>query len=696
MPDELITSLILLTATSPLIGWGLIGLAALWDFNGPALRRYSSLVAVAASLFSATGAVILLFATIGGKRVQAGFVWAVFGERQVELSVRLDPLSASLGALVGIIALLVTIYSLGYMREEVRYARYFAYLSFFSGAMLVVVYSGSLLLLYIAWELVGLASYLLIGYYWERPEAGRAATKAFLVTRIGDTGLMLGIAALFLQTGTFDIQSNLAAVASGQINGLSLTVIALLLFAGAAGKSAQLPFQVWLPDAMAGPTPVSALIHSATMVAAGVYLVARMLPLFMASGVAAGVVVVIGILTTLLASSAALFQPELKQVLAYSTISQLGEMMVALGLGGLYPGFLHLVIQGLFKAALFLCAGMLAHALGTAGRVSLETYRGAGRFLPLTRLAFLVAALALAGLPVTLAPSSRDPILSLALAGQPMVAVLLVLADFLTAAYITRAFLLVFTATGLENPASRLPQSMKVRENRVMLGPVLGLVGLLVTVGLIGSPLLGEPFKAFIESGTLTSSETGSNEALAFGLSLLAALSGIGAAYFNVARQPTFASPGLRKGQGGSSTLKALAASGFGFDWFYRLIVVRGALRVMKGSNWIEVRVINPAGDKLAGLQLVLARSAGWFDRQVLDALGDRLAFITLRLSDRQAQFDERVVDRTTEGVARSIGRSSRPLARLQTGQIGNYLLVLFVWGLLALGAGLVLGFLRV
>lgn len=691
MPDELITSLILLTATAPLIGWGLIGLGALFGLSGPAMRRFAALVAVAAALFSASGAVILLFATIGGKKVQAGFIWAVFGERQVELSVRLDPLSASLGALAGIIALLVTIYSLGYMRDEVRYARYFAYLSFFSGAMLVVVYSGSLLLLYIAWELVGLASYLLIGYYWERPEAGRAATKAFLVTRIGDTGLMLGIAGLFLETGSFDVQRNLAAVASGQINGLSLTVIALLLFAGAAGKSAQLPFQVWLPDAMAGPTPVSALIHSATMVAAGVYLVARMLPLFMASGVAAGVVIVIGILTTLLASSAALSQPELKQVLAYSTISQLGEMMVALGLGGLYPGFLHLVIQGLFKAALFLCAGILAHALGTTGRVSLETYRGAGRFLPLTRLAFLIAALALAGVPVTLAPSSRDPILSLALAGQPLVAALLVLADFLTAAYITRAFLLAFTPIGLNNPSSRPPQSMKVKERRVMLGPVFGLVGLLVTVSLIGSPLLGEPFKAFIEGGTLAavpaSSKTGSNEALAFGLSLLAALIGIAAAYFTVTRQPAFA---------WGSALKALAASGFGFDWFYRLIFITGAIRVMKGANRLEVRVINPAGDRLAGLGLVFARSAGWFDRTVLDALGDRLAYLTLRLSRRQARFDEQVVDRATEGVARSIGRSSRPLARLQTGQIGNYLLVLFVWGLLALGAGLVLGILRV
>lgn len=660
MPDELITSLILLTAATPLIGWGLIGLAALIGLAGPALRRVAGLVVVAAALLAATGALILLLISLSGKRVQAGFVWAVFGERPVEFSLRLDPLSAALGVLVGIIALLVTIYSLGYMRGEARYARYFADLSFFSGTMLVLVYSGSLLLLYLAWELVGLASYLLIGYYQERPEAGPAATKAFLVTRIGDTGLMLGIAALFLQTGSFDIQRNLAAVTSGQLSGLSLTIIALLVFAGAAGKSAQLPFQVWLPDAMAGPTPVSALIHSATMVAAGVYLVARLLPLFMAAGVAGVVVVAIGLLTTLLASLAALTQRELKQVLAYSTISQLGEMMVALGLGGLYPGLFHLVMQGLFKAALFLGAGLLAHALGTAGRISLATHRGAGRFLPLTRLAFLIAALALAGVPVTLAPSSRDPLLALALAEQPLVAVLLLLADFLTAAYIARAFLLAFTATGLENPPAGPPQPME--ESRVMLWPVYGLVGLVITVGLAGSPLLGQPFKAFIENGALAGPEPAGNESLAFGLALLAALSGIGAAYFYLARHPAFAKR--------ARSLKALAATGFGFDWFYRLVVIKGAINLMRGTNWLEVWVINRLGDTLAGM--------------------------TLRLSGRQARFDEHIVDRATEGVAHSIGRSSHPLARLQTGQIGNYLLVLFVWSLLALGAGLVLGFLRV
>jgi len=696
--DVLAIILIIVTCLSPLAAFVAISLAGWFGLAESGLRRLAVAASVGAATIAAGGSGWLLWLAIIGLQTQAGFKWASFGNRAVELSLRLDPLSASLSALIATVALLVTIYSLGYMRDDARYARYFACLSFFSGAMLVLVWSGSLLLLYMAWELVGLASYLLIGYYWERPEAGPAATKAFLITRIGDVGLLLAIAALFLQTGTFDIIRNLEAVATGQISGPLLTVIALLLFMGAAGKSAQLPFQVWLPDAMAGPTPVSALIHSATMVAAGVYLVARMLPLIMAAGVAAGVVVAIGLATTLLASCAALAQTELKRVLAYSTISQLGEMLVGLGLGGLFAGTYHLLIQGLFKAALFLAAGNLAHALGSTGRVEFARYGGQGRRLPFTRLGFLIAGLALAGIPITLAPSSRDPILSLALTRQPLIAGLLVVADFLTAAYIARAFLLAFTEAGSRQAKTiqaeaTLSPPPKLKETKIMVGPLLVLVGLVVVVAPFGSLWLGQPFKAFIEptpSGVLALPIEYGMEELTLILSLGAALAGLAAAWYFVGLSrptPTQAQPYK------VSPLYNWVESGFGFDTLYTKGLEQVALSLMQAANWFERIVLNAVADRLAVAVLLGAQVIRNFDTKILDRAADQLADLTLGLARRQSDFDKQVVDQAAEGLAIGVGRSSRPLSRLQTGQVGNYLLAIFVWSMLALAVSLILSF---
>ena len=693
MANWLTISLILVSVFAPLLVFVSVGLlAGLFGWHGVALKRLAVRSAVGAAAIAALCTWLLLFATIAGTRIQAGYTWAVVGNRTIEFSVRLDPLGATLAALVGTVTLAVTVFSLGYMGEEKRQARYFAYLGLFSGAMLLLVWSGSLLLLYLAWEGVGLASFLLIGFYWERPAAGPAASKAFLVTRIGDVGLLLAILALFFQTGSFDIATNLQAVTRGQIGGTSLTLIALLLFMGAAGKSAQVPFQVWLPDAMAGPTPVSALIHSATMVAAGVYLVARMLPLILASGVAAGVIVTIGLVSTLMASAAALAQPELKQVLAYSTISQLGEMLVGLGLGGLAAGTFHLVMQGLFKASLFLAAGVLAHALGTGGPFEFARYGGVGKYLPRTRFGFAVAALALAGVPVTLAPGSRDSILGLALAQQPLIAILLLVADLVTAAYITRAFLLTFTSVGTRFAASsnsnnQPPLLPRLEERPLLTTPLLALVLLLPIVGLAASPLFGAPFNNFITDNPNLPKPVENNAVLSFIFSLSAALIGIAATYlyYTHTNLPQSIKPTL---------LRRWVVSGFGFNWFYNRVLVTLIVGLMLLLNWFERTFLNRVADLMVGTVLNGARVFELFDSKAMDAGANQLTNLTLRLARRQNQFDAQVIDRTVAGVGHEIKLSSGLLARLQTGQVGNYLFAIFVWGLVALLVGLILGFL--
>ena len=272
----------------------------------------------------------------------------------IEFSTYVDSITVVMIAVVTLVALMVMIYSVGYMKGEPRYGWYFAALSFFTAAMLLLVISGNLIQLYLAWEGVGLASYLLIGFYWERQTAAEAAKKAFLTTRIGDVGLLIGIILLWRATGTFDIQEIIHAAEAGEIGMRYLTISMIFVFAGAVGKSAQFPLHVWLPDAMEGPTPVSALIHAATMVVAGVYLVARFLPIYDITLVARDVVLYTGLITALMGATMALVSNDIKRVLAYSTISQLGFMFVALGVGALTAAMFHLLTHAFFKSLLFL------------------------------------------------------------------------------------------------------------------------------------------------------------------------------------------------------------------------------------------------------------------------------------------------------------------------------------------------------
>ncbi len=300
----------------------------------------------------------------GAPLVTTVFTWADIGGRALPVAFYFDRLSAVMTLIVTGVGSLIHIYSTGYMKEDKSYARYFAYLNLFLFFMLLLVLGRSLLVLFVGWEGVGLASYLLIGFWFEDPDKARAGKKAFITNRIGDAGFLLGMFALFFAVDTLDMDRINAAFMAGPTPGVSASVIGILLFIGATGKSAQIPLHVWLPDAMAGPTPVSALIHAATMVTAGVYLVARMSGIYMHAEAASQIVTVIGAATAFFAATIAIAQNDIKKVLAYSTISQLGFMFVALGVGAYGVAIFHVYTHAFFKACLFLGAGSVIHALG--------------------------------------------------------------------------------------------------------------------------------------------------------------------------------------------------------------------------------------------------------------------------------------------------------------------------------------------
>jgi NADH-quinone oxidoreductase subunit L len=340
--------------------------------------------------------------------------WIVAGNFSVDVSLRLDPLSGLMVSFVTFVGFLIHVYSIGYMKHDetdAGYARYFAYLNLFLFAMLVLVLANNFLLMFVGWEGVGLCSYLLIGYYYEREYAADAGKKAFIVNRIGDFGFLLGIFGVFSLFGTLDFDSVFSSAAAdpGRF-APGMTAVCLLLFLGAMGKSAQFPLHVWLPDAMAGPTPVSALIHAATMVTAGVYMVTRCNVLFRLAPQAMLAVAVVGGVTAIFAAVIAIAQNDIKKVLAYSTVSQLGYMFLACGVGAYVAGIFHVLTHAFFKACLFLGSGAVIHALG--GEQDMRRMGGLGRRLPVTYRTFLVATLALAGIPPLAGFFSKDAILT--------------------------------------------------------------------------------------------------------------------------------------------------------------------------------------------------------------------------------------------------------------------------------------------
>ncbi len=409
---------------------------------GRATGRRAHWIAVPAlaGSFLAAGTV---FARVrgGGSFTATLFQWIVAGDFETAVTAYVDPLTGVMLLVVTGVGFLIHVYSIGYMHDDPGYARFFAYLNLFVFSMTMLVLAGNFLLLYVFWEAVGLCSYLLIGFWYTRKSAADAGKKAFIVNRVGDFGFGLGVMWLWVALGTLDYGAVFAGAAT--LSPSVATGIALLLFMGACGKSAQLPLHVWLPDAMEGPTPVSALIHAATMVTAGVYMVARSHAIFERSGVALDVVMWVGVATALFAATIALVQTDIKRVLAYSTVSQLGYMFAAVGLGAYGAAIFHLVTHAFFKALLFLGAGSVIH--GLSGEQDLRKMGGLAPRMVITAVTMTIGAAGLAGVPGLAGFFSKDEILHAAFTGhRRLVWALLLLGAFMTAFYTFRLLFLTF------------------------------------------------------------------------------------------------------------------------------------------------------------------------------------------------------------------------------------------------------------
>jgi NADH-quinone oxidoreductase subunit L len=455
--------------------------AALLTLSLPSARRKSAAVlAIAGQVTVLAMAIVAFLPTLQthGFRAIQNFTWFTFGDQALRLGFVLDPLAAAMLIMVSLVGLCIFVFSIGYMADDRNFTRFFAYLSFFSGAMLGVVIANSLLMLFIFWELVGLASYLLIGFWIERPSAAAAAKKAFITTRIGDMGFFLGMLWLYNRSGTLLLYDGGRGCLEGAglaMLGASATFIALLIFCGAVGKSGQFPLHVWLPDAMEGPTPVSALIHAATMVAAGVFLVARVYPLFSLgaiNGVTSSLTVVVwtGVTTALMAALIAIAQPDIKRILAYSTVSQLGLMMVSLGVGGVAAGIMHLLAHGFFKALLFLGSGSVIH--GCHGEQDIRKMGGLRQLMPVTFGTYAIGMMALSGVPLFFSGGwTKEEILhATAHWPQSYAPYYLMLAGVvLTALYMTRQMIYVFFG----NPRSAAEHAHE--SPRVMTIPLIAL-----------------------------------------------------------------------------------------------------------------------------------------------------------------------------------------------------------------------------
>ncbi len=521
-------------------------------------RRPAAALALAGQALSLLGALAVFGGALAAGGTEGGpvrglltFTWFTHGDTALPLGVAADPLGASMLLMITFVGLLIFIHSIGYMREDPRFARFFCFLSLFSGAMLGVVAANSLLLLFICWELVGLASYLLIGFWFQKPSAAAAARKAFLTTRVGDLGLFLGLLWIYKETGTLLFydgghglleQSALTSLAGQTVaGGMALsTAVSLLLFCGAVGKSGQFPLHIWLPDAMEGPTPVSALIHAATMVAAGVYLVARVFPLFAAGaggdGVTTALTVVAwtGAVTALFGAVVAVAQNDIKRILAYSTVSQLGFMMLALGAGGVAAGIFHLLAHAFFKALLFLGAGSVIHGCGH--EQDIRKMGGLRKTMPVTFILYGIGMMALAGFPFLFSGFwSKEAILVEAFAWPvSRIPFLLALAAaVLTAFYMTRQMIYVFLGTwrGKDRPHE---------SPRVMTLPLVPLAAGAVLLGFLATPAW--PWFAGFLAGEAVAFSPGAlftGKSLAFmALSILVAATGVAAGWLVYARSP--------------------------------------------------------------------------------------------------------------------------------------------------------------
>ncbi|NOT13423.1 MAG: NADH-quinone oxidoreductase subunit L [Methylococcaceae bacterium] len=483
--------------------------------------------------------------------------WMTIDDLSVPFGFYLDALSMTMLFVVTGVGFLIHVYSAGFMEDDPGYARFFAYMNLFVSAMLVLVLADNLVLLYLGWEGVGLGSYLLIGFWYDEPNNGYAARKAFVMTRIGDTAMALGLFLLFTQLHTLDIQSLLSLASSQWAPGAVLPVAsAALLLGGAVGKSAQLPLQTWLPDAMAGPTPVSALIHAATMVTAGVYLIARTHPLFLLAPTVQLAVAVIGALTLLVAGCSALVQTDIKRILAYSTISQIGYMFLALGVGAWSAAIFHLLTHAFFKALLFLAAGSVISCFHHEHNIF--KMGGLRKAMPLTFWSFMIGSAALAALPLTSGYYSKHEILLAAFDASPVLWAVGLLGALITGIYSFRLIFVVFF--GAQS------QTVEKKPGWLMSVPLLLLAGLALFGGMLQIPL-NSVFPVLIDQGNdhtfnLVSVITVASPIIGLLIAVLFYLTG------------TFSAQRLSDG-GLAGTLRQFFLSGWGMDALYETLLVR-------------------------------------------------------------------------------------------------------------------------
>ena len=584
-------TLVLLATGAPLICF-LICILALRPHPGAA--RVVALGGMGLSLF---GSVTLL---LQGPVEPLRFLWFSSGEIQLQFGFLLDGLSLLFAVAVALITFCVMLYSIGYMAGDPGTTRYFAMLSFFAWAMLSFVYAVDLLQVFIFWELVGLASFFLIGFWYEKPEANAAAKKAFLMTRVGDVGLLIGLLLILPLSNSFDLphlldpQAGLVRLALPA----TLTLITLLIFVGIVGKSAQFPLHTWLPDAMEGPTPVSALLHSATMVAAGVFLMARLHPLFMASEQTRTVVLCVATFTAILASTMAMVERDIKKVLAYSSISQLGFMLIGLGAGSLFAGVFHLVTHAVFKALLFLCSGVYIHHLATNDME--EIGRRGGRQLRLTTAALVIGSAALAGVPPLAGFFSKEEIFAqLGHGGLGPFAIGAFAAAFLTAYYTGRMVFLVVAPAQIEETSHDHhgdPQPW------VMLAPIVLLALGALTLGFFGSSIAATLGVQLVHHSLVSMLP-------AIGVVAL----GGALAWFDFGRKSAPRRGFITR----LAALETLFIRQWYVDDFYRTIVVRINTALAKTMHFIETRGLDAGFDRLGfntlGLGALATRlQSGW------------------------------------------------------------------------------------
>jgi len=531
-----------------------------------------------------------------------GFEWIEAGPFRVQMNLLIDNLSSVMILVVTGVGSLIHLYSVGYMSHEPDKVRYFSYLNLFTFFMLLLVLGGNMPLLFVGWEGVGLCSYLLIGFWFTKKSAADAGKKAFIVNRIGDAGLILGMILAFHHFGTLDLVDLVSNATAGTEEALwqfgPITAICLLLFVGACGKSAQIPLHVWLPDAMEGPTPVSALIHAATMVTAGVYMVARLAALYSLSPTAMTVVAVVGTATAVLGATIALVQTDIKKVLAYSTVSQLGYMFLACGVGAFGVGVFHLFTHAFFKALLFLGSGSVIHALG--GEQDMRKMGGLWRRIPWTFATFAVGTLAIAGIPPLSGFKSKDEILAGAFsAGWKSLFVIGVIVALLTAFYMTRAVILTFLGSyrGDTETGSHIHESPWI-----MLGPLVILAIGSAAGGFIDIPHFVEPALRLGEAA-----HEGHHAGWLPILATAIAVTGIVLGYYLYLAFPEIPSRIYASARGAARVLE----NKYGFDALYDRIASRVIVGGSEEVLWrgVDVRLIDGAVNGTAALAAAVARS---------------------------------------------------------------------------------------